>query len=713
MRLSKLVLASVAGAWVVGVVATCAFAQQAPPAEGDEAALIAVLQSDVMLYDKAKACQMLAVIGTKKCVPVLAALLPDEKLSHYARFGLEPIPDPSVDEALRAALGKVEGGLLVGVINSIGMRRDAEAIGDLKRLMGGSDAEVAASAAAALGRIATPEAVEILVAEAGKPAVAAACLTAADLLLAGGKNAEAAAVYDAVGAVDLPKHLEIAALYGAIRARGAEGLPLAVECLRSDDTDVFRVGLAMAQQLPGEAVTKALVDELPKLAPPPGESPKTLAVVKAEYGAEDKWIDVTDKVAAAVRGNMLTVTASNALAGDPIHGVVKQLKLVYTLDGEEHTVTIAEGETFDLQSDGPQDPRQALVIYVLGDRGDRAALPVVLEVAKSASGEARLAAVRVLAGLGDASAVPVLLATAVEAQGELARAARDSLADLSGEDVDSTLVAMLEKAEADELGVLIDLVGVRGIGAAVPTLVKLADGADEGVRAAAVGALGLTVGPDGFPGLIDRLIRAKTPEAAATAKEALRKACLRSPDREAYADLLIRAMPRATTSAKCDLLDLLGVVGGAKALEGVADAARSGNDELEDAATRVLGGWMSPDAGPVLLELAKSGTEKYRIRALRGYIRIARQLDVPTDERIAMCRAALEVATRDDERALVLEVLGRNPTPESIELALTLAEKIVATQKDAVAAAMRAAVKATQDAELVARARKLLRKSQQ
>ncbi len=58
----------------------------------------------------------------------LAALLGDEKLAHMARYGLEPIPDPAVDDALRDALGKLKGRPLVGVIGSIGVRRDTKAV---------------------------------------------------------------------------------------------------------------------------------------------------------------------------------------------------------------------------------------------------------------------------------------------------------------------------------------------------------------------------------------------------------------------------------------------------------------------------------------------------------------------------------------------------------------------------------------------------------
>ena len=50
----------------------------------------------------------------------------------YARFGLEGIPDPAVDEALREAATKLQGRQLVGVIDSIGQRKDAKAVDLLK-----------------------------------------------------------------------------------------------------------------------------------------------------------------------------------------------------------------------------------------------------------------------------------------------------------------------------------------------------------------------------------------------------------------------------------------------------------------------------------------------------------------------------------------------------------------------------------------------------
>ena len=118
-------------AWTTPLVAVLLVAGR----EDDEARLLRVLESDAPVFQKAKACQRLAVIGTKAAVPVLARLLESPELAHYARFGLEPIPDPSVDDVLRAALPKLKGRLQVGVITSIGVRKDAKALDALSKLM--------------------------------------------------------------------------------------------------------------------------------------------------------------------------------------------------------------------------------------------------------------------------------------------------------------------------------------------------------------------------------------------------------------------------------------------------------------------------------------------------------------------------------------------------------------------------------------------------
>jgi hypothetical protein len=154
----------------------------------------------------------------------------------------------------------------------------------------------------------------------------------------------------------------------------------------------------------------------------------------------------------------------------------------------------------------------------------------------------------------------------------------------------------------------------------------------------------------------------------------------------------------------------------------VSKAAAEGEDPVRDAATRVLGQWMSPDVAPALLELAKTlDNGLYRLRALRGYLRIARQFQVPLEQRTAMAREALKLAPRLEEKKLALEVLTRYPSAEGLKLAademgnprvkadaaaaaVAIAEKVLADDPSAVVAAMKQVADAGVDQNLAAKA---------
>ena len=203
-----------------------------PPAEFQErgiatmdaAALIHILtDASSPVFQKAKACQRIGELGAKEAVPAVSALLGDEHLSTYARYALEPIAEPSAGDALRAALTRLKGSLLVGVINSIGKRRDAKAGPALARMIYEADANVARAAAAALGSIGGIPAVKDLQAALAKTsgltrmAVADASLVCAERFLAEGKRDQALTLYASLSAPDIPSSVRLAAMHGIIR----------------------------------------------------------------------------------------------------------------------------------------------------------------------------------------------------------------------------------------------------------------------------------------------------------------------------------------------------------------------------------------------------------------------------------------------------------------------------------------------------------------
>jgi hypothetical protein len=169
------------------------------------------------VFQKAIACKKLSIVGGKEAVAPMAALLNHPQLSCYARFGLEPNPDPSVDDALRAALPKLSGRLQIGVIGSIGVRKDAKALDALTKLIDHTDPEIAGAAAASVGMIGGMRAAATLQAALGRtkppvfPVVARACLLCAEGVMAGNR-ARGLELYGVLAAENMPKPVRLAAL---------------------------------------------------------------------------------------------------------------------------------------------------------------------------------------------------------------------------------------------------------------------------------------------------------------------------------------------------------------------------------------------------------------------------------------------------------------------------------------------------------------------
>ncbi|NOX55521.1 MAG: hypothetical protein GXP27_14010 [Planctomycetes bacterium] len=625
-------------------------------ARAEQTQLVALLRSEAPYMQKLAACKRLAAIGDKEAVPALAPLLLDEKLSHAARIALEAIPDPQAGAALRAALPKLQGQVLVGVINSIGMRRDAEAVAAVSEYLSAeavsqSSREVVDAAARALGRMATPTAVQRLTEalKSGDETVRVAAghggLLAADTLAAQGNSRQALALYDAIRTADVGQSARLAATRGAILLRGRDGLALLAAELRSADRRRFAMALQVSRELTAPQTTATLLQQLSQLSP----------------------------------------------------------------------------------------ARQALVLGVLGDRGDRSAWPALRRAVSSEHLAVRVAAIRALAGLQVPTAIPLLFEVAKQSsekgESEVANAALASLTEIDSAEVDAALVRTLSQAGGAFRLLLIELAGRRRTTAALPGLLRAMNDSDQTVRAAALRALGQTIDAHRLHHLTDRLLAPRDDQDEAAVRQALQTACSRLPDKQRVAQQLAACYGRAKPATKRFLLDLLGVVGGPTALDVVARAAFDADPAIQDTATRVLGQWMSPDAAPTLLRVAKtSPNNKFRVRCLRGYIRLIRQFDIPDARRVSMCREALAAATRVDEKRLALAALSRVASTEALtlateqlkqpalrepasEAALVIAEQIVSEHPEAVAAAMQQVLEATRNADRSQRARKLLERS--
>lgn len=448
-------------------------ADSAPAAEKQSKA-IAVLRSEAPPAEKAIVCKQLAVYGTKEAVPALAPLLTNRELSSWARIALEAIPDPAAGDALREALGKVQGRLAIGIMNSIGVRRDVKAVDALVARLKDPDAGVVAAAANALGRIGGPVAVKALVqalpgvgADA-RGEVALGCILCAEKLMASGSNAEAAKLYDTVREANVPKQRMLEATRGAILARKNDGLPLLLATLRSPDRALLAVGLRTARELPGSDVTRALAEELDRIAPD-----RLAPLIQALADRGDASVLPELSIVARRGADPARLAALNAiekvggpagvpvlieLGGDSRADLARAARTALArLPGKEIDAAI-----LSRLSQATGKTRQVLV-ETAAQRQLADALPAIVRATEDSDSGVRSAAVTALGVIGTEQQLPDLMRALARAQDTKGR-----------DDIETAMLAIC---------------GRRGA-ACVPALLPLAQNGDAAQRVVALHALG-------------------------------------------------------------------------------------------------------------------------------------------------------------------------------------------------------------------------------
>ncbi len=397
--------------FVIAAASTMTFIQTLQAADVKESDLIAVLQSNAPKSEKAITCKKLAIYGSEQAVPALVPLLADKELASWARIALEAIPGPSSDVALRDALGKLHGRLLVGAINSIGVRRDAQAVDALIQKLNDANADVASAAAVALGHIGgEPAAKALLQSLANAPAdvrssVAIGCILCAEWSLKHDMTAEAIKLYDTVRRAKVPDQRHLEAIRGAILARRSDGIPLLLEQLRSKDRERLDVGLRTARELPGRDVTEALAAELNRLSP----DRQPLLLLALADRSDSAVLPVVLK-AAQSNSKDLRITAIKTLVrlGD-VSSVPILLQAACENNAElkqaaMETLLRLPGKDVDAaliaRLPQAQSQQQLVLIKLSGQRQISRALPAVVSSLHSSDAEIRNAALKTISIIG-------------------------------------------------------------------------------------------------------------------------------------------------------------------------------------------------------------------------------------------------------------------------------------------------------------------------
>lgn len=660
---------------LIAAAATPVLAQESYAVKNPE--LVNVLKSDASFKDKSDACRDLAVQGGKDAIPVLAPMLLDEKLSHLARMALEPMPFPEAGQVLRDALGKASNPIKVGIMNSLAMRKDEQAVPAMIALLADADPVVAQTAALSLGMIATPDAVKALDAAIGQANVSPANLEAfcdgllgcAERLAVKGQRDQAAALYDRVLKVpNVRREIHTGAFLGAVLNHSAEkAVPLLLEALRGESEDGFSDALRASRQLSADKkITAALADALPALAP---ERKVRLIDVLGQRGGEAAG---TALLAEAKEGPVeVRVAAVKAMTR---MGYSQALRLIEQLAcAEEGDVTKAARESLSFfpGEDGDavikamlKNSRAAtrrVAVELIGQGGLAKAAGLLMNMASADADESvRIAALKALqdcAGIGE---LPGLLDSLLKAKSDSeTQAAEKAVESLCNRQKRMPGDVVIQKAVYGDLP--------DGPQADVTKNVA------EFVKA---GSLSVDASNDNFgdpaPGKVKKLRVEYTVNGAPRTRtvketETLKLANTSAP--VAVSDALCSSLEKAQAQTKPAVLRLLGCVGGPKAFEAVHALATSGEGAVKDTALRVVCGWPTPEALPFVTELSKTADdETLRTLALRGTVRLLVESESDSAELTKQYAQLMQNARNADEKKAILSGIAQVQTTDMLEL---------------------------------------------
>ena len=282
----------------------------------------------------------------------------------------------------------------------------------------------------------------------------------------------------------------------------------------------------------------------------------------------------------------------------------------------------------------------------------------------------RLRAISALSAAADAKIAPPLFAAVNDAgkiNWDLVVAMLHCLGEIDDPAMDELTLAMLRQGEGPFRSFMINLAKERRLGAAKDIYLSELSSSDKWIRLAASQACAATMSADDLPSLFE-ILPDKSGDVRQSILDTIQQVGGMSADREKAARLIIERIESFDAPTREILFGVLAETRSGVALKYLLDAAKDPKSPVRAESLTALGRWPDAGAAPGLLDAARTlDDETLQVRAVRGYLRIIRQMDIGNAEKLKMADEILPVIRRDEERGLWIRALGRVKCRESFD----------------------------------------------
>ena len=306
------------------------------------------------------------------------------------------------------------------------------------------------------------------------------------------------------------------------------------------------------------------------------------------------------------------------------------------------------------------------IIHMLGQYGDKQALPLITPFLGSSEPEVRTAAIRNVVLVGENAALNDLLALVNGADEETLAVLQTALMTMPGDNVVTEVAGAITSATDPAKVILMEILAARSSEAHMGIVIQQISSSNSDVKKSAYSALASMANTTHLDQLLGLMKAEQNQEYLQFIKEALVAAALRMKNPTNQVQWVSRNIGGLEKSKQVLLYDILAKTGGKAAFDQLQTIYDNGDQSQRLAVIRSLQTATDYEATNILLGIARNASGTQREEALKGYVALVPAGKDTDENKVIALRNALELSEDNTIKTTAIRTLGQYPTFQAL-----------------------------------------------
>lgn len=297
----------------------------------------------------------------------------------------------------------------------------------------------------------------------------------------------------------------------------------------------------------------------------------------------------------------------------------------------------------------------------------------IMGKAKNGVENLRVTAINCLEKLGKPDDIELLLKLSFEDNTAISSAARSTLDRISGKAIDQKVIELLQSSKPEIQVELIRTIRERILFAAFNDVLRTAKSENQWVRLESYKTLETITLPNQIDKLIQLFLNIEISAELSRMEKVLAKVSLKNENPDERAEEFLTSFEKTNEFEKqMAFLRILGSTGDNRALKYIRTSLNNSNNEIQKNAIKSLYNWPNLEPLDDLIDIVKSSSNNtHQILALRSYLNLVKTNGNNDKSVIELYKTALELATTNDIKIMIISGVSNVQTIEGLNLAST------------------------------------------